>query len=139
MLKNLIIIPLLLINMIFVKSQKFNSKIDKDSLFSKVLSSVPTEKIDEIKRAYEEGSDMDKDFLLFMLSMPTSSKEDLIRNFEQKNSEIINLKSEYKKIIPNNYIVEIEFNPENKIFNQPESIDLKIFIKKTIKKKFKQK
>ena len=139
MLKNFIIIPLLLINMIFVKSQKFNSKIDKDSLFSKVLSSVPTEKIDEIKRAYEEGSDMDKDFLLFMLSMPTSSKEDLIRNFEQKNSEIINLKSEYKKIIPNNYIVEIEFNPENKIFNQPESIDLKIFIKKTIKKKFKQK
>lgn len=131
--KNLLIVFILL-NVTFVKSQKFNSKIDKDSLYNVVLNRIPIEKRDEFKKTYNEGSSVDKDFLLFMLSMSISSKDDLINNFEQKKTEVLKLKSEYNKIIPSNYEVEIEFNPENKFINEPKSIDLKIFRKKLIKK-----
>ncbi|MEO3407437.1 hypothetical protein AAFN85_26190 [Mucilaginibacter sp. CAU 1740] len=58
--------------------------------------------------------------------MPKSSKKELIANVKANYEQIILLKSRYAKLVPRNYTVSIEFEPENRIFNIKESIDLKI-------------
>ena len=70
--------------------------------------------------------------------MPRSSKEELIKNYEDKESEITNLKIEYQKYIPENFIVDIEFEPESKILNVPEQITIKIY-KTSINEETKEK
>jgi hypothetical protein len=114
----------------FVKttlSQTFNKNIDKDSLFTEIIKNIPDEKRNDFKKIYEEGNEESKEFLLFMLSMPRSSKQELVDNYENKSKEIATLKNEYSKLVPDSLIVSIEFNPENKIVNKAESIDLKIY------------
>lgn len=116
----------------FVKttfSQEFNKSIDKDSLFTEILKDIPAEKRNEFKKTYEEGNEQSKEFLLFMFSMPRSSKNELVENYENNSKEINNLKMEYSKLVPDSLIVSIEFNPVNKIVSTPESIDLKIYRK----------
>ncbi|MBC6367319.1 hypothetical protein DDT91_11015 [Algoriphagus sp. AK58] len=110
-------------------SQEFNKNIDKDSLFTVILKDIPEEKRNEFKKIYEEGNEESKEFLLFMFSMPRSSKKELVDNYENKSKEITILKNEYSKLVPDSLIVSIEFNPENKIVNTTESIDLKIYRK----------
>lgn len=118
----------------FVKttySQEFNKNIDKDSLFTEILKDLPEEKRAYFKKHYEEANEQSKEFLLFMFSMPRSSREELIKNYENHFKEITTLKTEYSKLVPDSLIVSIEFNPENKIINTQESIDLKIYRKNT--------
>jgi hypothetical protein len=110
-------------------SQEFNKNIDKDSLLTEILKDIPEEKRDEFKKTYEEGTEQSKEFLLLMFSMPRSSKNELVDNYEKHSQEIIALKMEYSKLVPDSFIVSIEFNPENKIISTPESIDLKIYRK----------
>jgi DNA-directed RNA polymerase subunit H (RpoH/RPB5) len=50
-----------------------------------------------------------------------------IENFENKNTEIQKLKTEYQKLVPENYIVYIEFEPESKILTTTEEITIKIY------------
>jgi hypothetical protein len=128
--RKILIIAILFLG--FVKttfSQEFNKNIDKDSLFTAILKGIPEEKRNEFKKIYEEGNEESKEFLLFMLSMPRSSKQELVDNYENKSKEITTLKNEYSKLVPDSLIVSIEFNPENKIVNTAESIDLKIYRK----------
>jgi hypothetical protein len=72
-----------------------------------------------------------------MISMPKSSKIELINNLENKKTEIQNLKNEYVKLVPKDYFVEIEFEAESKILNVPEQITIKIY--KTVKENKKSK
>jgi hypothetical protein len=128
--QKILVIALLFLG--FVKttfSQEFNKNIDKDSLFTTILKDIPEEKREEFKKIYEEGNEQSKDFLLFMLSMPRSSKKELVDNYENKAKAITTLKNEYAKLVPDSLFVSIEFNPENKIISTPESIDLKIYRK----------
>jgi hypothetical protein len=110
-------------------SQKFNKNIDKDSLLQVILKSLPEENREYVKTTYDEGNEETKEFLLFMLSMPRSSKKELIENYEQRFVEIERLKKEYSILVPDSMIVSIEFNPSERIMNSPESIDLKIYRK----------
>lgn len=64
-----------------------------------------------------------------MFSMPRSTKNELVENYENNSKEINNLKMEYSKLVPASLIVSIEFNPLNEIVSTPESIDLKIYRK----------
>jgi hypothetical protein len=128
--RKFLVIAILLLG--FVKttfSQEFNKNIDKDSLFAEILKDIPVEKRNEFKKTYEDGNEQSKEFLLLMFSMPRSSKNELIDNYENNSKEIINLKMEYSKLVPDSLIVSIEFNPENKTVSTPESIDLKIYRK----------
>lgn len=90
-------------------SQELNKNIDKDSLFTTILEDIPEEKRSEFKQIYEEGNEESREFLLFMLSMPRSSKQELVDNYENKSEEITILRNEYSKLVPDSLIVSIEF------------------------------
>lgn len=114
---------------------KFRQNIDKDSLFNSSIQKLPIEMREEYTKTYKEGNEQAKEFLLFMISMPESSKKELIENFENKNTEIHKLKAEYQKLVPKNYIVDIEFEPESKILTTTEEITIKIYKLKDKKEK----
>jgi len=106
---------------------KFRENIDKDSLLSATVQKLPIDMRENFTKTYKDGNNEEKEFLLLMISMPVSSKKELVENFEYKKAEIQRLKIEYQKFIPKNYIVEIEFKPENKIFTIDEEITIKIY------------
>ncbi len=53
--------------------------------------------------------------IFFFASMESSSKEELIENYQENHSEIFNLKEKFDKIIPNGFKVYIEFKNDNLI------------------------
>ena len=110
-------------------AQKYelNKNINKDSLLKEVLKSYALYMKIEILKDYNEANDTIKEYILFMCSMPKSSKKKLIKNYENKKLELFKLKEEYKKIVPENYVVYIEFEQENIIFTIPKSITIKIY------------
>ena len=127
--KQIVLILTLLFSVINLTAQeiKFREKIDKDSLFNASIQKLPFEMREEYIKTYNDGNEQEKEFLLFMISMPESSKKELIENYENKKAEIQKLKTQYQKLVPQNYIVEIEFEPESKILTTTEEINIKIY------------
>lgn len=109
-----------------VCGQDFNKNINKDSLFQTILKGLPENKKSELLKIYNEGDEQTKEFFLVMFSMPRSSKKELVANIDSNFDKINFLKNAYLKLVPKDYIVSIEFNPEDKISMTKESIDLKI-------------
>ena len=109
-----------------IHAQSFNKSINKDSLFQSILKDIPEEKRSELITEYNSRSDQEKELFLFMLSMPKSSKNELIKNIDSNYDRVDHLKTEYAKLVPANSAVLIEFNPEDKLMNTKESIDLRI-------------
>jgi hypothetical protein len=107
-------------------SQPFRPGIKKDSLFQAILKTVPQQSRAEIETMYRKGSQMEKDFILIMFSQPTSSKTELVKNIDSNLINIEKLKSEYKNIVPPGYEVSIEIEPESKIIESTETIDIRI-------------
>lgn len=114
---------------------KFRDNIDKDSLFEVSVKRLPVPMRAEYIKAYKEGALQEKELLLFMISLPSSSKTELIDNYENKKTEILKLRTEFRKHVPEGHIVEIEFEPESKIVTTPEQITIKIYKKRNIDKK----
>ncbi len=111
---------------------RFRNNIDKDSLFNASVQQLPEQIRDEYIQNYQKATPPEKEFLLFMISMPKSSKKELIENYINKKTDILNLKRQYQKYVPKNYIVDIEIKPESKILTVTEKIAIKIYkIKKT--------
>lgn len=125
--KQTLIFIIVIISFLTVNSQEFNKNIDKDSLLQIIVKELPAEKKDEFLKIYKEGSEEIKEFLLFMYSMPRSSKRELIENFEKNKDLIFKLQTEYSKLVPDSLTVFIEFNPRDIIASTKESIDLKIY------------
>ena len=93
----LIIILLISINNLKAQDYTFRKNIDKDSLFDVSVKRLPENMREEYAKEYKNGNEQSKEFLLFMISMPKSSKKELIENFENKKTELQNLKKEYFK------------------------------------------
>ena len=110
--------------------QEFNKSINKDSLLKTIIKGMTESKKKEFLETYNSGNDQSKEFLLFMCSMPKSSKKELTKNIDLNYEKINTLKIQYAKLVPVNYTVSIEFNPENKIVSTKETIDLKIVLLK---------
>ncbi|GBD91469.1 hypothetical protein BMS3Abin04_02201 [bacterium BMS3Abin04] len=125
--KQTLLFIIIIISFVTVNGQEFNKNIDKDSLLQIIVKELPTEKKDEFLKIYKEGNEESKEFLLFMYSMPRSSKKELIENFDKNKDSIFKLQTEFSKLVPDSLIVFIEFNPKNIIVNTEESIDLKIY------------
>lgn len=106
-----------------VSGQEFNKSINKDSLFKEVIKDVPEIRKQEFIDAYNSGSEQTKEGILFILSMPKSSKKELIANNKANYTQINVLKNRYAKLVPNNYTVSIEFEPENKLINTKASVN----------------
>ena len=62
--------------------QEFNKSINKDSLLKTIIKDMPESKKTEFLEIYNSGNDQSKEFLLFMYSMPKSSKKELTRNID---------------------------------------------------------
>lgn len=124
----LIIIILILILGVNLNAQdyKFRENINKDSLFEASIKKFPEEQQKDYKKMYYKGKQGEKEFLLFMISMPESSKRELIDNYEKHKAEILKLKLEYAKLVPLNYIIYLEFEPASNILLIPEQINIKI-------------
>ncbi|HXB05784.1 MAG TPA: serine hydrolase [Puia sp.] len=104
----------------------FNNNINKDSLFQAVLQSLPESRRADFQKHYNEADEQEKEFLLLMLSMPRSSKKAMIANLDSNFANIQTLNTTYAKLVPKDYVVEIEFNPADPLLSTPESIDLEI-------------
>jgi hypothetical protein len=122
-----LLFPILVLSYCQGRAQKFNPSIDKDSLFNALIKYVHSDKKEDFSKAYMEGDDKSKEFLLYMLYMPKSSKAEMITNFEKKKEQILLLRDEYPKLVPQNYRIYVEFNPADKVFQVPASIDLHIY------------
>ena len=138
--RHIAIIICLILNTAKIKAQDytFRKNIDKDSLFNTSIKLIPEPKQEEFRKMYKDGNEQEKEFILFMISMPRSSKQELIKNYEDKQEEISNLKIEYLKYVPENHIIDIEFEQESKILNIPEQITIKIY-KTSINEETKEK
>ena len=127
--RKMILILIFLISISTLKAQdySFRKNINKDSLFDASVNKLPQNMREKYIKEFKDGDEKSKEFLLFIISMPESSKKELIANFEKKKNEIQNLKNEYSKLIPKNHVIEIEFESESKILNIPEQITIKIY------------
>jgi WD40 repeat protein len=125
--KSFFIVLLFLFSLVIqLRGQEFNKSLNKDSLLSAILKDVPEPRKSELKKMYNDGNEQAKEFFLVMFSMQNSSKKELISNIDSNYEKINFLKSSYLKLVPDGYIVSIEFNPENKVVMTKESIDLKV-------------
>lgn len=94
---------------------------------------MPPNLRDTMRKEFESSSEQGKEFMLLMITMPRTNKKLMIENIDSNYANIEQLKSEYSKLVPNNYEVETEFEPANINFGIDESIDLRI-IKKNKKR-----
>lgn len=108
-------------------AQQFNPAINKDSLLQTIYKKLATpERIQQFKTQYDAADEKNKEFLLFMGSMPSSSKKELIANIDSNYTKVQNLIISYQKLLPKGYIVSIEFRPANRIISTPASVDIRI-------------
>jgi len=123
----LILTILFSIGNLHAQDYQFRPNINKDSLLNASLKDLPEEMRKEYLKTYKKCNKQTKEFLLLMISMPKSSKRDLVKDYEDKKNEIDELKEEYSKLAPKNHIVDVEFEAESKILTVPEQITIKIY------------
>jgi hypothetical protein len=109
-----------------VYSQRLDPKYNRDSLFNALVMKLPEPKRQQYKEGYITSGVKDKDFYIYILNMPVSSKDALVNNISRKKAKINELVKSYNALVPKGYSVFIEFNPEDKLFSIPASIDLHI-------------
>lgn len=108
-------------------AQQFNPAINKDSLLQTIYKKLGTaDRIKEFKSYYDSADQKNKEFLLLMGSLPSSSKKDLIANIDSNYTKIQNLIHSYKKLVPKGYLVYIEFQPGNNVISTQPSVDMRI-------------
>ena len=117
---------LIFILSISVNAQQLRKGINKDSLFNVSIKDLPQDVRDTLTKNYTSAPDNQKEFLLFIVTMPRSSTKLMIKNIDSNYANIANLKSEFLKLTPKNCKIRIEFEPANPNFGINESIDLTI-------------
>jgi len=117
----------LLYNSIVGKPKKLNPKINADSLFHKRIAHVPSPMRKNLTQLYQNADRETKEKMVIAVSLPTSSKADLISNYEKNKEHIERLKREFRSLIPEEFILSIAFNPACELLNTPAGIDVKIF------------
>lgn len=100
--------------------------INQDSVSKIIIGKIPAEFREDIKAQYDTASIQDREFILLILSMPTSSKAEQIKNLDSNLPEILIVKEQYSKIVPSGLSVYVEFNPEEILTGTKESIDIRI-------------
>lgn len=105
------------------KEPQLRPEINRDSLIKTLIQEFSAEEQSELLNA----TDGTIDFILFMGTMPTSSKKELIDNYTAHEPEINRLQDHFKELIPTGLNVDFEIDPPHKYFDIPERISLKIF------------
>lgn len=100
-----------------------------DLIFDALNLKFSPEALADAKRDYDLANDTIKAIMLKVYSMPMSSKAELIQNYEERSVEIENLKDEFTKSIPKDFIVSLEIRTKGDLLHTVEGIDLQIFKK----------
>jgi hypothetical protein len=111
---------------------KIRNNVDTDSFFEASKNFYSLEKLKKLNldSLYYKCGEKEKEFILYILSSPKSSKSELITNYYKNENEILAVKTEFKKLVPDSHKIFIEFEPANKVFTIESSI--KITIEKKI-------
>jgi len=112
---------------------KLKTKAPADTLLNKILKDLPHGMQDEFLKEYKKMSPEQKKTMLqfseFVSSVPKSSKKQLIQNIDTNYNNVLALKNFFRKIVPANYSIYIEFKPPEKMLKLDESIDFWVFKK----------
>jgi hypothetical protein len=100
--------------------------INQDSVFKIIIGKIPAEFRADIEAQYDTASIQDREFILLILSMPTSSKAEQIRNLDSNLPEILKVREQYSNIVPWGLSVYVEFNAEEILLGTKENIDIRI-------------
>ncbi|MBD8347038.1 MULTISPECIES: hypothetical protein [unclassified Dysgonomonas] len=100
-----------------------------DLIFDALNLKFSPEALADAKRDYDLANDTIKAIMLKVYSMPMSSKAELIQNYEERSVEIENLKDEFTKSIPKDFVVSLEIRTKGDLLHTVEGIDLQIFKK----------
>src|SRR4051812_7862657 len=86
------LLSILMIMASVTQAQTFRPNINVDSLFAASIAWMNPVKKAEYQQLYKESDERSKDFLVFMLAMPSSSKKEMIRNIDMNYAQIAALK-----------------------------------------------
>lgn len=115
----------------FGQSDTSNKNLVTDTMLKKLLDGLPKEMQKELVDEYSKMSADQRKAMLELMdvfsSMPTSSKKQLIQNIDTNYSNVLALKIFFKKIVPIDYSIYIEFKPPEKVLKLDESIDFWVF------------
>ncbi|MEN9919868.1 MAG: hypothetical protein RL662_2304 [Bacteroidota bacterium] len=100
-----------------------------DSVFNKIESKFSALEFEKIKREYNEADESKKHLMFNILSMPMSSKKELMDNYDQKHKDINELIALYKKMVPKDFSVCIELKSKNLVPGMVEAIDFLVYQK----------
>lgn len=100
-----------------------------DSIFRIVDSKFSKVEAEKIKREYYDADEQTKAIILSILSMPMSSKKELIENYENKQKEIIELRNTFDKMIPKDYVIFVELKNSERVPGMVQAIDFQIYKK----------
>lgn len=103
--------------------------LEIDSIFSIVDSKFSESEAEKIKKEYYNADEQTKAMMLNILSMPMSSKKELIENYENKQKEILELKNTFDKMIPKGYVVFVELKNSDRVPGLVQSIDFQVYKK----------
>lgn len=117
---------LLLIFILVVLAVK-SQTIDTDSIFARLnLKFSPTE-IEKLKKEFDQADMQTKGVMLRVLSMPMSSRAELVDNYEQKHKEIKTLQEEFNKVVPRGYSVFLEIKMSDTPLRSIQSVDMQVY------------
>jgi len=108
------------------QAQQLDPKYNRDSLFNALASKLPEAERRQFNEGYVTDDAKGKESLVYMLHLPRSSKDKMTATIGRKKPQITTLVKSYTALVAKGYTVYIEFNPEDKMFRMPASINLHI-------------
>lgn len=100
-----------------------------DSIFASLdLKFSPTE-IEKLKAEFDQADMQTKGVMLRVLTMPMSSRAELVENYEQRHREIKTLQEEFNKVVPKGYVVFLEMKLSDTPLRSIQSIDMQVYKK----------
>lgn len=124
----------LLLLLLFISSSSisYSQQITADSVFRKLESKFSPKELLKIITEYNEADDMKKAIMLNVLSMPMSSKKELIANYDRNSKNIADLIDLYRRMAPRDYIISMELKSSSTAPGMVESIDFQVYKKSLI-------
>lgn len=121
-----VILLLLFANNLHAQSG-FDPKIDKDSLFSEIMKDYPINSLTtELMEGFKSADIIGKEYLIAILYDSNYTKDSLINNYNKREVQFSELKNNYSKLVPKNYVVQIAFY-NSKISIPKKAISITIY------------
>ncbi len=102
-------------------------QLSPDEIFKKVESKFSPAELLKIIKEYNEADEVKKAMILNVLSMPMSSKREMIENYETNRTNVDYLIDLYRRLVPKGYIIGVELKSPNLVPGMVEALDFQIY------------